>query len=87
MERLRFCLAWPLGGRTVQRYGAIRKWQRSKEGGANRSVSMVTGSLRCHSGARGRSLAGPSAMLRLGGANQRDMPNKEDQSEEGAEVV
>lgn len=43
---------------------------RLKEGGANRSVSMVTGCLRCHSGARGRSLAGPSAMLHLEGANR-----------------
>lgn len=50
---------------------------RLKEGGANRTVSMATGCLRCHSGARGRSLAGPSAMLRLEGANQeRDAKKK-----------
>lgn len=42
-----------------------------KEGGANRIVSMVTGCLRCRSGATGRSLAGPSATLRLEGANQQ----------------
>ena len=43
---------------------------RLKEGGANQSVSTVTGCLRYHLGARGRSLAGPSATLRLEGANR-----------------
>lgn len=43
---------------------------RLKQSEANQSISMVTGCLRCHSEARGRSLAGPSATLHLEGANQ-----------------
>ncbi len=57
------------------------KYRFSKEGGANRIVSMVTGCLPCRSGATGRSLAGPSATLRLQGANQEREDKKEDQSE------
>ena len=61
-----------MGTETVGSYRGMNQSERGrlKEGGANQSVSMVTGFLRCHSGARGRSLAGPSATLRLEGANQ-----------------
>ena len=61
-----------VGTETVGSYRGMNQSERGrlKEGGANQSVSMVTGFLRCHSGARGRSLAGPSATLRLEGANQ-----------------
>lgn len=48
---------------------------------------MVIGCLRSHPGARGRSLAGPSATQRLAGANQeRDVKEKKDQSEGGVEL-
>lgn len=54
-----------------------------KWGRANQSVSMVIGCLRSHSGAKGRSLAGPSATQRLAEANrERDVKKKEQREEE-----
>lgn len=56
-------------------------------GGANQSVSMVIGCLPSHSGARGRSLAGPSAKQRLAEANQEKDVKKKEQSNGGEKVL
>lgn len=54
-----------------------------KWGRANQSVSMVIGCLPSHSGAKGRSRAGPSATQRLAEANrERDVKKKEQREEE-----
>lgn len=48
-----------------------------RRGGANPSVSTVTGSRRCRWGAKGRSHAAPSATLRLEGTSEeREIPRE-----------
>lgn len=48
---------------------------------------MVIGCLSSHSGARGRSLAGPSAKQRLAEANEEKDVKKEEQSDGGVKML